>query len=399
MLWLALLMQMFADPADPPAMSIDPPSAFGAYYSGPPCPEAKIDRTFGQFQVNLAEEALLHGYLISSENGEAILERNGRPPIRLVTNSSRADWLLAYPLITEEIGVWGRTILGGDCEDDDDHFYVEAIFPPSLIQGRIDPRADLMNLRGEQDLRRSVEAYRHLLGHGLPQSAKASHEEVSHSAAARLAKTLFDAEAATAPTPWRVRLFGNDEVLPASTTVEVLLSGSDGSVGVFGHIAAGGDGIVYNVYPNYSERGASGPVPLADYLFNAQRGHALRRPTWILRLEGLPPGVVETFHEDISADVLDLVEGRTPYHPTANNCTIVSLNALARLGFEVARARYFTRRFPRPAFVKILSDLPELIDSGRLDVKRVELIYVPQVPIRPNEGRAPNRPLRDRSKV
>ena len=70
-----------------------------------------------------------------------------------------------------------------------------------------------------------------------------------------------------------------------------------------------------------------------------------------------------------------------------------------QLGFEVARARYFTRRFPRPAFAHILADLPGLIASGRLPACRIELIYVPQVPTRETEGSAPNRPLRDRSRV
>lgn len=48
---------------------------------------------------------------------------------------------------------------------------------------------------------------------------------------------------------------------------------------------------------------------------------------------------------------------------------------------------------------KILSDLPDLVAGGKLEARRVELIYVPQVPRRPAVGGAPNRPLRDRSKV
>ena len=51
--------------------------------------------------------------------------------------------------------------------------------------------------------------------------------------------TAILAGAAMALEPWRVRLTGGDEELPASSTVEILLSGSDGAVGVFGHIAAG----------------------------------------------------------------------------------------------------------------------------------------------------------------
>ena len=108
---------------------------------------------------------------------------------------------------------------------------------------------------------------------------------------------------------------------------------------------------------------------------------------------------MSAFHKDIQAQVDDLESGRVAYHPTANNCTIVSLKALSHLGFQVAKARYFTRRFPRPAFTKILSDLPHLLASGRLKAGRVEMIYVPQVPIRPTVGGAPNRPLRDRSRV
>ncbi len=395
MLALAVMLAALAKVADP---VVESPDSFGLYYSGPPCSLGLVDRTFSQFQVNLAEQDMLEGFLVSTPDGEAVLERDGLQPVRLVTNASRADWLLSYPLIMGEIGVWGRTILGSDCKPEEGAFYIEAIFPPKLIQGRIDPRVDLTRRDDVDPLRQAVAAYRHELSLGAPDRDRAGGER-SIRAASRLAKRLFELETAMAPEPWRVRLIGGDEEIPQENSVEILLSGSDGSVGVFGHIAAGGGGTVYNVYPNGSDRGASGPVTLADYLFNAQRGHVLRRPTWILRLEGLPAEVVRMFHDDISARVEDLAKGRVPYHPTANNCTIVSLNALSRLGFEVARTRYFTRRFPRPAFVKILSDLPELIADGRLEVGRVEIIYIPQVPIRPESGGAPNRPIRDRSRV
>jgi len=377
------------------------PDRFAAYYSGPPCPTSQADRTYSQFQVNLsAEQAMLSGDLVAGENREALLLREGLPPIRLVTNASRADWLLSYPLIMNQVGIWGHGILRPDCSTDADIFYVKAIYPPVLLQGRIDARVELMNRPGVEPLRRSVLHYRRELSRGM-QSRKVAEnpEDGMLRAAGNLAEELFEPGAAMELQPWRVRLMGGDEELPGSSTVEILVSGSDGSVGVFGHIAAAGGGMVYNVYPKGSDRGAPGPVHLADYLFNAERGHALRRPTWILRLEGLPEEMVAAFHQDISAQVEDLEEGRVPYHPTANNCTIVSLKALGHLGFQVAKARYFTRRFPRPAFTKILSDPPHLIASGRLKARRVEMIYVPQVPTRPAVGGAPNRPLRDRSKV
>jgi hypothetical protein len=377
------------------------PLRFASYYSGPPCPISQADRTFSQFQVNLSpEEGALSGDLVADENGEALLARDGQPPVRLVTNASRADWLLSYPLLMNEVGILGHGILRPDCSTDAESFYVEAIFPPVLLQGRIDPRVDLMERQGVEPLQGAVLRYRRELSRGMrsPKAAEDSQPGMLR-AAGDLAEELFVPDASMALQPWRVRLMGGDEELPASDTVEILLSGSDGAVGVFGHIAAGGGGTVYNVYPKGSDRGAPGPVDLADYLFNAERGHALRRPTWILRLEGLPEEVVSAFHRDISALVNELDEGRVPYHPTANNCTIVSLKALGHLGFEVAKARYFTRRFPRPAFTKILSDLPGRIAVGRLGARRVELIYVPQVPTRPAVGGAPNRPLRDRSKT
>lgn len=115
---------------------------------------------------------------------------------------------------------------------------------------------------------------------------------------------------------------------------------------------------VYDVHPKGSDRGAPGPAPLWDHLFNTQRGQALRRPTWLLRLEGLPVDVARAFHAAMREQIDDILDGRTPYHPTANNCTTVSRGALEGVGFEVAAPRYFTRRFPRPAFVHALARPP-----------------------------------------
>jgi hypothetical protein len=398
---IAVLMTVLAFSLAGAAPGLDFPDRFAAYYSAPPCPINRVDRTYSQFQVNLLpEEGMLSGNLVAGESGEALLARDGQPPVRLVTNASRADWLLSYPLIMNDVGIWGRGILRSDCSTDAESFYVEAIFPPVLLQGPIDPRVDLVGRQGVVPLQKAVLSYRRELSRGMRNRKVAMKpEDGMLRAAGDLVEELFEPGAAMALEPWRVRLMGGDEGLLESSTVEILLSGSDGSVGVFGHIAAGGGGTVYNVYPKGSDRGAPGPIHVADYLFNAQRGHALRRPSWILRLEGLPEEVVSAFHRDISAQVSDLEEGRVAYHPTANNCTIVSLKALGHLGFQVAKARYFTRRFPRPAFTKILSDLPHLIASGKLKARRVEMIYVPQVPTRPAVGGAPNRPLRDRSKV
>lgn len=384
-----------------PASVPVPPDRFGIYYPEAPCPTAPVDRSFSQFQVNLApEEEMLSGGLAAGKDGEAVLVRQGQPPVRLVSNASRADWLLSYPLLMDEVGIFGRGILRPDCTPQSGSFYVEAIYPPVLIRGPIDSRVDLMRRADLDGLQRAVRKYGNALDRGMrsPKVARKPEDGKLHQASS-LAEELFEKEAAMAADPWRARLLGDDGILPESGTVDVLLSGSDGTVGVFGHIAVGVGGTVYNVYPKGSDRGVTGPVHIADYLFNAQRGHALRRPTWILRLEGVPREKAEEFETSVKEQISDLVEGRTPYHPTANNCTIVSLKSLDRLGFHVARARYFARRFPRPAFTKILSDLPHLVSSGKLQARRIELIYVPQVPVRPSVGGAPNRPLRDRSKV
>ena len=119
----------------------------------------------------------------------------------------------------------------------------------------------------------------------------------------------------------------------------------------------------------------------------------------MLRLEGVSDAVADKFNEEMTRRTQAILEGRERYHPTANNCTTVSLDALAGLGFDLSAARYFTRRFPRPAFGHILNKLPRLVASGDLGVDRVELSFIPQVPVRPFDGGAPNRPLRDRARI
>ncbi len=378
------------------AQAAGPLQRFGLYYSGPPCTEARVDRTYSQFQVNLAPEpTLVRGRLRAGEDGAVFLSGGGDRGVKLLTNASRADWLLTYPLIESEVGVWGHPILNSDCSLDEGSLYVEALFPLVLLTGPIDRRLDLTRRPGEDRLVSAVMRFRRSLG----ASVGAANAGERGEGGPPLHEEIFSPEASHGVAPWRVRLLGSDEDLPADDSIELLLSGSDGSTGMFGHIAVGAGGRVYNVYPKGSDRGAPEPVPMWDYLFNAQRGQALRRPTWVLRLEGLPPEIVEGFRLELESRIADLQEGRSAYHPTANNCTIVSLNALSRLGFEVAAARYFTRRFPRPAFEHVLRRLPRLIESGRLQARRIELSFVPQVPVRPSEGGAPNRPLRDRSRV
>jgi hypothetical protein len=244
-----------------------------------------------------------------------------------------------------------------------------------------------------------VRRYRWALARHDEQHRAYAEPAPARGAASRLEQAIFARDAARDRTPWRVRLLGPEDPLPEFGTIDVLLSGGDGSVGVFGHISVGAGGTVYNIYPKGSERGAPDEVPLWDYLFNAQRGMALGRPTWILRLEGLPDRVVAPFDREMRRQVDDIKEGRVPYHPTQNNCTVARLKGLSGLGFSVARTRYFTRRFPRPTFATLLEELPGLLASGRLPACRVELIYVPQVPTRETEGSAPNRPLRDRGRI
>ncbi|HKY31982.1 MAG TPA: hypothetical protein VJV23_05550 [Candidatus Polarisedimenticolia bacterium] len=374
------------------------PERFGIHASGAPCSRVPLDRTYGQFQVNLGSEAeVVRGKLLRGEGGEAVLAGcDGR--VMLVTNASRADWLLTYPRIEGEVGVVARRVFESDCSVADDRLYVEALFPIGLLEGEIPEALDPARRREPDALQQALGTYRRALqrdravtaGHGRPTIGFA---------AARLEEALFAPHAARSGEPWRAALLGGIDPEPEAATMDIVLSGSDGSVGMFGHIAVGVGGQVYNVYPRGSDRGSPEPVPLADYLFNAQRGQALRRPTWILRLEGLDAPLVAGLHERMQREIDGIQEGSVPYHPTANNCTLVSLRALEMIGMDVAPVRYFTRRFPRPAFVHVLDSLPRLAASGRLGVKRIELAFIPQVAVRITEGGAPNRPLRDRSRI
>src|SRR2546422_4647 len=141
-----------------------PPSRFGLYYSGPPCPEVQVDRTYSQFQVNLARDPeLLKGRLIGGPDGVAVMARDARQGIELLSNASRADWLLSYPFIEDGIGVWGRPILGPGCETREGSFYIEAGFPLVLLQGSIDPRLDLMRRSDVAGLPAAGRAHRRAL--------------------------------------------------------------------------------------------------------------------------------------------------------------------------------------------------------------------------------------------
>ncbi len=386
--------------AAPSTRAAEVAGRFGQYYSGPPCLASQVDRTWSQFQVNLGNEpVLVPGRLMATTAGGVVLLGDDQRSVELLTNASRADWLLDYPLLDDGVGVYAHPILGPGCIESEGALYVESIFPTSLLARGITTRLDLMQRPEAARLQDAVRRYRWALSRRDPDHRGEVEPARAGGAAARLEEALFDRDAASEPMPWRVRLMGAADPLPEFGTVDVLLSGADGSVGLFGHISVGSNGIVYNIYPKGSDRGAPDLVPLYDYLFNAQRGMALRRPTWVLRLQGLPHDRVAGFDGEMRRQVDDIKEGRAPYHPTQNNCTVASLKALTGLGFEVGKARYFTRRFPRPAFAHILEALPGLVGSGRLPACRVELIYVPQVPTRPSEGSAPNRPIRDRGKI
>jgi len=377
------------------------PGHFDPYYSGPPCPDSHIDRTYSQFQVNLGDEPRLFSGILRSdaEGGARLLEAQGRT-IELVSNSSRAEWLLGYPLLEGKVGVWARPILRPDCSVSESSLYVEAIFPLVLFQGAIDPILDIFRMGGTRELRDAVLRYRRALTgseDGVPHSIH--HTRRHGSAASHLEKALFSPDLATAERPWRVRLMDSKEPAPGTGSIQILVSGSDGSTGMFGHIAVGVGDHVFNVYPNGSDRGAPGPVPLWDYLFNAERGQALRRPTWVLRLDGISDDVVSTIDREMTELTREMEEGESRYHPTGNNCTLATLKALRRLGFKVAGGRYFTKRFPRPAFSHVLHQVPDLVESGKLNLSGAELWYIPQVPERASVGGAPNRPLLDRSRI
>ncbi|HKQ96889.1 MAG TPA: hypothetical protein VJV75_03325 [Candidatus Polarisedimenticolia bacterium] len=373
---------------------------FGQYYSGPPCPFTRVDRTWSQFQVNLGEQlVLLPGRLTASTDGGVMLQAEDSRTVELLTNASRADWLLDYPLLDDEVGVYGHPILGEGCTESEGSIYIESLFPFTLFENAITSRLDLMGRGDSMELQDAVRRYRWALSRHDPEHRAEVEPARAGGAAEHMQEALFERNAAVDRMPWRVRLMGAEDPLPELGTIDVLLSGGDGSVGIFGHISVAANGVAYNIYPLGSERGAPDFVPLYDYFFNAQRGMALRRPNWILRLQGLPPDTIAKFDEVMRVQVEQIKEGRVPYHPTQNNCTVASLKGLSTLGFELSKARYFSWRFPRPAFSVILDELPELIGSGRVPACRVELIYVPQVPTRPSEGAAPNRPIRDRSKV
>jgi hypothetical protein len=368
-----------------------PPDHFELYYSGPPCPEYEADRTFAQFQVNLARHLeAATGALVAGSEGEAFLRLGDGRDVHLVSNASRVDWLLAYPWVDTEVQVIGRSILTSNCTIRRDAFYVEAIYPSILLDEAILPQLNLRTRGDYTALRYAVEGLRKALADGTAGP--------DGSAVARLEHELYAEEVASASEPWRVLLAGPAQPLSDSSAIDVVLSGSDGGAGLFGHIAVGIDGEVYNVYPKGSERGAPMAVPLGEYLFSAQRGQAIRRPSWVLRIEGLPERTVDEIREAIQRQVDRIDSGERPYHPTRNNCVTACLRSLKPAGIKVSRTRYFTRRFPRPVFSKVLNALPRLVEKAGPDGLRVELWYVPQVGIRPLTGRAPNRPMWDRTR-
>src|SRR3989442_7881371 len=138
-----------------------PPSRFGLYYSGPPCPEGQVDRTYSQFQVNLARKPeLMVGKLAGGTDGAAVMVRDAGQGIDLLSNASRADWLLSYPFIEDGIGVWGRPILGPGCETEEGSFYIEAVFPLVPPPGSIHPQPDLMRTGRRTGLPEGVRAHR-----------------------------------------------------------------------------------------------------------------------------------------------------------------------------------------------------------------------------------------------
>jgi len=367
------------------------PDHFERYYSGPPCPEDTADRTFSQFQVNLTRRLeTATGTLAAGAKGEAILRLDDGRHVQLVSNASRVDWLLAYPHLDTEMRVLGRSILASDCTVRNDAFYVEALYPTLLLDETIVPELDLRAINGYPSLQQAVEGMREALADGTAGP--------DGSAIARLEHALYAEEAASASEPWRALLAGPAEPLHSADSIDVLLSGSDGGAGMFGHIAVGVDGDVYNIYPKGSDRGAPMAVSLGEYLFSAQRGQAMRRPSWVLRIEGLPARMVQEIREAIQRQVDRIDSGERPYHPTRNNCVTACLRSLEPAGIKVSHARYFTRRFPRPVFSKVLSALPRLVDKAGPDRIRIELWFVPQVGIRPLTGRAPNRPMWDRTR-
>ncbi|MFQ5671338.1 MAG: hypothetical protein ACE5HD_12615 [Acidobacteriota bacterium] len=371
------------------------PGHLDPYYSGPPCQENHVDRSFSQFQVNLRpDREFKQGTLRAGTHGEAILVLDWNQELHLVSNASRADQILSYPFIETRVGVWGRAILDSDCSRSPDRFYADSIFPMILFQETTDHRLDLFALPETAPLQRAVRHYRSL---ATNRNDALPGDPLTHGPTASLRQNLFSLKSAQGQTPWRVRLLGPETPPQEGASVDIVLSGSDGATGMFGHIVAGGAGIIYNVYPAGAERGFTGPAPLGDYLFNLVRGQALRRPNWLLRLQGIPEDRVASFHQQIQEEIRLVQNGTHPYHPTANNCTTLSVDALDHIGLGVAKIRYFTRRFPRPVFEHILARLPRLVANGR--VARAELWFIPQVKAEGIRGRAPNRPIRDRARA
>jgi hypothetical protein len=362
------------------------------YYSGPPCPDYVADRTYSQFQVNLVSDLeTATGTLVAGRDGQAFLRRDDGAQVRLVSNASRIDWLLSYPYIDTEVRVIGRSILAPDCTVRTDVIYAEAVYPSILLEETIAPELDLRMRSEHPALRLAVEELRKALEDG-----RAGRDG---GAVSRLENELFEDEVASAIEPWRVLLAGPEEPLPTASAVDLVLSGSNGGAGLFGHIAVGIEGGVYNVYPKGSDRGAPTEVPLGEYLFSAKRGQAVHRPSWVLRVEGLPERVVEDIREAIRQQVDRIDSGERPYHPTKNNCVTTCLASLEPVGIKVSKARYFTRRFPRPVFSKVLRALPRIVEKAGPEGIRIELWYVPQVGIRPLAGGAPNRPMWDGTRL
>lgn len=371
----------------------DTAAQFALYVSGAPCPEWEADRTFSQFQVNLgAETILLRGGLEGAGRGtEAALRAQDGRLVRLVTNASRADWLLTFPYVERGVAVLGRPVLRSDCSVDRGKLYVEALYPEILMKDPVDPSLDLRQLPGYSALRVAIDDY--------GEELRTRTRGIERGLIARLEDELFADEIAESALPWRIVLAGPETPLSGSEAVDLVLSGSDGGAGLFGHVAVGIDGQVYNVYPKGSERGAPTAVELGDYLFSAERGQALRRPSWILRIEGLPRETVDEIREVTERQIEQIETGERPYHPTRNNCVTACLRSLEPVGIKVSKMRYFTRRFPRPVFSKVLNELPRLAKEAGPDGLRVELWFVPQVGVRPLTGGAPNRPLWDRTSV
>jgi hypothetical protein len=109
--------------------------------------------------------------------------------------------------------------------------------------------------------------------------------------------------------------------------------------------------------------------------------------------------VVDDIREAIREQVERIDSGERPYHPTKNNCVTACLASLEPVGIKVSRTRYFTRRFPRPVFSKVLHALPRIVEKAGPEGIRVELWYVPQVGVRPLTGGAPNRPMWDGTRL